>query len=53
MTALDPLKTIGAQVAETILVHTGMSRHDALAEADRALTRAGLPRDVSARPVSA
>jgi peptide/nickel transport system ATP-binding protein len=45
MTALDPLKTIGAQVAETIWVHTGTSRRDALAEADRVLERVGLPAD--------
>jgi len=45
MTALDPLKTIGAQVAETIWVHAQMSRREALAEADRVLDRAGLPRD--------
>jgi peptide/nickel transport system ATP-binding protein len=45
MTALDPLKTIGDQVAETIRVHTGAGRREALAEADRALDRAGLPRD--------
>ncbi len=43
MTALDPLKTIGAQVVEPILAHTGMRRREAFAEADRALTRAGLP----------
>ena len=45
MTALDPLKTIGAQVAETIWVHAQMSRREAFAEADRVLDRAGLPRD--------
>jgi peptide/nickel transport system ATP-binding protein len=43
MTALDPLKTIGDQVAETIWVHGRMSRRDALAEADRVLERVGLP----------
>ncbi|RYE09966.1 MAG: ABC transporter ATP-binding protein [Hyphomicrobiales bacterium] len=45
MTALDPLKTIGHQVAETILVHGAASRRDAYAEADRVLERVGLPRD--------
>jgi peptide/nickel transport system ATP-binding protein len=45
MTARDPLKTIGAQVAETIWVHAQMSRREAFAEADRVLDRAGLPRD--------
>ena len=49
MTALDPLKTIGAQVAETILVHRGASRRDAAVEADRALERAGLPADLVPR----
>jgi len=44
-TALDPLQTIGQQVAETILVHTGASRRDALVEADRALARAGLSQE--------
>jgi peptide/nickel transport system ATP-binding protein len=45
MTALDPLKTIGAQVAETILVHGTMGRREAMAEADRVLDRVGLPGD--------
>ena len=45
MTALDPLKTIGNQVAETIWVHGKASRRDALAEADRVLERVGLPAD--------
>ncbi|MEP7242021.1 MAG: dipeptide ABC transporter ATP-binding protein [Devosia sp.] len=45
MTALDPLKTIGEQVAETILIHGAMTRTNALAEAGRILTRVGLPAD--------
>ncbi len=45
MTALDPLKTIGHQVAETILVHGASGRREAYAEADRVLERVGLPRD--------
>ncbi len=49
MTALDPLKTIGDQVAETISIHGAMSRREALAEADRALDRAGLPADLFPR----
>jgi len=49
MTALDPLKTIGDQVAETIWTHHAMGRRDALAEADRVLDRAGLPRDLYPR----
>jgi peptide/nickel transport system ATP-binding protein len=49
MSALDPLKTIGAQVAEPILIHGGVSRREALAEADRVLDRVGLPRELFAR----
>jgi len=45
MTALDPLKTIGDQVAETIWVHGRMNRGGAHDEADRVLERVGLPRD--------
>jgi peptide/nickel transport system ATP-binding protein len=43
MTALNPLKTIGAQVAETVLVHHRASRTDAMAMAAEALDRVGLP----------
>ena len=45
MTALNPLMTIGAQVAETILIHEAMPRAEAEAEAARILTRVGLPQD--------
>jgi peptide/nickel transport system ATP-binding protein len=49
-TALNPLLPIGAQVAETVLVHTDASRAEAAARADAALERVGLaatrvPRD--------
>ena len=43
MTALNPLKTIGEQVAEGIRWHTGASRADAEADARRILERVGLP----------
>ncbi|WP_114963442.1 ABC transporter ATP-binding protein [Tritonibacter mobilis] len=43
MTALNPVMTIGAQVMETILLHTDTSAADAQAEAARVLTRVGLP----------
>ncbi|MEO6395564.1 MAG: ABC transporter ATP-binding protein [Devosia sp.] len=43
MTALDPLQTIGTQVAGTLLAHGSISRRDASIEADRALERSGLP----------
>ncbi|MEO0937448.1 MAG: dipeptide ABC transporter ATP-binding protein [Pseudomonadota bacterium] len=45
MTALNPVKTIDDQVAETILVHEGVSRADALDRAAKTLTRVGLPQD--------
>ena len=43
MTALNPLRTIGDQVAETILIHEGGSRAAAMARAAEALRRAELP----------
>ncbi len=45
MTALNPLQRIGDQVAETILIHTDMSRRDALSRAREVLERVGLPAD--------
>ncbi len=43
MTALNPLKTIGEQVAEGIRWHTRANRADAEAMAQRMLERVGLP----------
>jgi peptide/nickel transport system ATP-binding protein len=43
MTALNPVKTIGEQVAEGIRWHTGASRADAEARARAILDRVGLP----------
>ncbi|MCT8989550.1 dipeptide ABC transporter ATP-binding protein [Chelativorans sp. SCAU2101] len=43
MTALNPLKTIGEQVAEGIRWHTGANRADAEARARAMLERVGLP----------
>ncbi|MGB0410448.1 MAG: ABC transporter ATP-binding protein [Pikeienuella sp.] len=43
MTALNPVKTIGDQVAETILVHGAQNRADARARAREVLDRVGLP----------
>jgi len=46
MTALNPVQTIGDQVSETILVHTGRSRAEARQIARQALDRVGLPEDL-------
>jgi ATPase components of various ABC-type transport systems, contain duplicated ATPase len=43
MTALNPVHTIGDQVAETILIHTDIGRRAAREAAERALARVGLP----------
>jgi len=45
MTALNPVKTIGAQVAETIRVHTRDSKTEASRRAAQTLERVGLPND--------
>ena len=43
MTALNPVKTIGAQVTETIRIHTAMTPARAEEQARDVLTRVGLP----------
>ncbi|PQZ76977.1 ABC transporter ATP-binding protein, partial [Brevundimonas sp. MYb31] len=43
MTALNPVMTIGDQVAETVRLHKGASRKEALAVARSVLDRVGLP----------
>ncbi|MDA7965193.1 dipeptide ABC transporter ATP-binding protein [Ruegeria sp.] len=43
MTALNPVKTIGDQVIETILIHKAMPRTQARDRAQEVLTRVGLP----------
>ena len=45
MTALNPVMTIGDQVAETILIHEDTSRREAHARAADTLARVGLPAD--------
>ncbi|MEL6233292.1 MAG: ABC transporter ATP-binding protein [Pseudomonadota bacterium] len=45
MTALNPLKTIGEQVAETVLQHRAAGRAGALNTARAALARVGLPEE--------
>ncbi len=43
MTALNPVRPIGAQVAEAVRLHLGASRAEAEAQARRILDRVGLP----------
>jgi peptide/nickel transport system ATP-binding protein len=43
MTALNPLQPIGRQIAEPLMVHRGLGRSAALAEAVKLLERVGLP----------
>ncbi len=45
MTALNPVKTIGDQVAETVLIHGSADRREAKAIARDTLNRVGLPAD--------
>jgi peptide/nickel transport system ATP-binding protein len=43
MTHLDPVMTIGEQIAEPLRVHQGMSRGEALAHAEGLLRQVGIP----------
>ena len=43
MSALNPVLTIGHQVAESLLLHKNLSRHQAQIEASKILDRVGLP----------
>ena len=43
MTSLNPVLTIGEQIAEPLMIHKGKSRADALKEAARLLDRVGIP----------
>ena len=45
MTALNPVQTIGDQVAETLLIHGKASKGEALKVARETLNRVGLPQD--------
>ncbi|SDR60864.1 peptide/nickel transport system ATP-binding protein [Rhizobiales bacterium GAS113] len=47
MTALNPLHTIGRQVAETLTLHRGMTAGAARAEVIRLLDRVGIPQAAS------
>ncbi|MBI1774800.1 MAG: ABC transporter ATP-binding protein [Proteobacteria bacterium] len=43
MTALNPVQTVGAQIAESLVLHRGMAESAALAEAERLIDRVRLP----------
>ncbi|MEP9350528.1 ABC transporter ATP-binding protein [Xanthobacter sp. KR7-225] len=43
LTSLDPLMTIGAQLAETMLTHLPITRSEAQARAERLLAEVGIP----------
>jgi oligopeptide/dipeptide ABC transporter ATP-binding protein len=43
MTALNPVFTIGAQIAEVLILHRGMSKQEARVEAVALLNRVGIP----------
>lgn len=45
MTALNPVKTIGDQVAETVLIHGGATKSEARQIARETLNRVGLPEE--------
>src|SRR5205085_1712676 len=45
MTALNPVQTIGHQLAESFMLHKGLSRREAMAEAAERLKRVGLAPD--------
>lgn len=44
MTALNPVKTVGFQIMEPLLVHTAISKADARAEAIKLLSKVGIDR---------
>ncbi|HEY0421014.1 MAG TPA: ABC transporter ATP-binding protein [Acetobacteraceae bacterium] len=43
MTSLNPVYTVGEQIAEAVMHHRGLSRRQALAEAAELLDRVGIP----------
>jgi len=51
LTALNPLQTIQAQVAEPLLIHKNQTKREAYQLADETLHRVGLPRQLISRDV--
>ena len=43
MTSLNPVYTVGQQIAEAFRIHRGLSRNDAFAEAIRMLEQVAIP----------
>jgi len=43
MTALNPVKTIGDQIAESLILHTEMGKHDILHKVEELMDSVGLP----------
>lgn len=43
MTSLNPVFPIGRQIAEGLIIHRGLSRHEALEEAAQLLAQVGIP----------
>ena len=43
MSSLNPVFTVGDQIAESLMIHQGMSRKEAMAEAVELLRQVGLP----------
>jgi len=43
MTSLNPTMTIGKQIAESLIIHRGMNKHEALAEAAKMLKLVNIP----------
>ena len=45
MTSLDPVQTVGAQIAESYLLHSTMTRREAMEKAMEMLETVGIPRE--------
>ncbi|MDR1832889.1 MAG: ABC transporter ATP-binding protein [Fusobacteriaceae bacterium] len=43
MTSLNPVMTVGEQIAEVIAIHEGLNAHDAMAKAEEMLELVGIP----------